>query len=102
MPCAAPETGEAALLEAAGTHLYPGARGRAPKETVTLPRPCIVLFADGARATGRLEPGPGGTVSLSLGPHVTARATRIGPKRWRIALDPVAGTFRVRARLGPA
>lgn len=85
------------LIEATNTHLYPGARGRAgalPQE----PAPCLVVFADGARAAGRIAPlGEG--FRLDLGAHRTARGRAVAARTWRLA-QAADGTLRVLARIG--
>ncbi|HYD67314.1 hypothetical protein [Azospirillum sp.] len=87
-------------LDAAGTHLYPGARGTVrdglPPEAVGAPLPCMVVFTDGAFALGTLA-WRGDGWELAAGAYATARGTAIPAKRWRIGFDGAA--FRVGARL---
>jgi hypothetical protein len=73
-------------LRATASHLYPGAPLRTadalPGEGETAE--CLVDFADGTCARGRLAGAPGGLV-LALAAHRTARGTDIPAKRWRLA-----------------
>ena len=67
------------------THLFPGARGEAggPLPSPGDGRDCVAGFADGSEAPGTLCAGTEGLV-LALGAHVTARGTRVAPKRWAV------------------
>lgn len=94
------------VLCAAGSHLYPGARGTAsgeapPAESPPAETPCLVEFADGAATPATLAPAAGGCL-LATAPYTTARGTRIPAKRWLVSLAP--GTdgprFRVLRRAG--
>lgn len=89
------------VLRAAGSHLYPGARGTAsgpPSDTET---PCLVEFADGSVALGTLAAGEGCAV-LAAAPHTTARGTRIAAKQWAVAFEdgPSGLRFRILRRAG--
>ena len=91
----------ARVLSAAGSHLYPGARGsvRGGGEA------CMVEFADGSVAFGRLAETPTGAAKpgpvLALDGYTTARGTVIPARRWgvEIAGDGDGGQFRITARL---
>lgn len=92
--------GTPAVLAAAGSHLYRGAQGIL-REGCAAEGPCLVEFADGSLALGRLartEPG----LVLELDPYVTARGTEIAAKRWTIELARKGNEthFRIGARLG--
>ncbi|MBK0397622.1 hypothetical protein H0I76_00330 [Limibaculum sp. M0105] len=88
----------AVVLEAGHSHLYPGAKlgGAAPPATET---DCLVLFADGAQAGGRVAPADGGW-RLAIGAYRTARGTAIAAKGWLIATTP-EGRLRVAGRISP-
>ncbi|MDT8344555.1 MAG: hypothetical protein RQ752_08980, partial [Thermohalobaculum sp.] len=86
-----------ALIEATNTHLYPGAWGRAGA-LPQVPAPCLVVFADGACAAGRIAP-LGAEVRLDLDAHRTARGRTIAARAWRIA-QAADGTLPVLARIG--
>ncbi|MCL5775665.1 hypothetical protein M1105_01470 [Limibaculum sp. FT325] len=85
----------ARLLEAGSSHLYPGARLRVEAPSAG---DCLVAFADGARAGGRLAALDAGGWRLDLGTYRTARGRAIGPKAWRLAAAE-GGGLRVTARL---
>jgi len=90
-------TGVALILTAGGSHLYPGAqgsvRGRAADGS------CLVEFADGSAAFGRLTGGEGKVLALDA--YTTARGTEIAEKRWAIGLSGQAPErrFRILARV---
>lgn len=91
-------------LDAAHSHLYPGARGQV---SGSLPdggkkAPCQVAFADGAMALATLVMASDGAAVLETGPYTTAAGTEVPAKRWRLEIgertaDP--RPFRVRAKL---
>lgn len=84
-------SGTGPVFAAAGSHLYPGAAG-----AVSGPErdgPCLVEFADGSMAFGRLEAGG---AELALAGYTTARGTAIPAKRWAIAVTGAGGARRFR------
>ena len=83
------------VLRAGGSHLYPGARGMLEGTLPAGETACLVEFADGSAAIGRLAP-EGVALILETGPYTTARGTPIPAKRWRIAAG--TGAFRVLRR----
>ena len=82
-------------LEAAHSHLYPGARGRVRAGDPAAAGPVTVTFADASRALGALAGG-----RLALASYRTAAGTAVAPRGWqlRFAEDPEGATFRVTAR----
>jgi hypothetical protein len=91
-------TGGDLVLTAGGSHLYPGAKGSVRGETGH--GSCLVEFADGSAALGRLTAG-GGRIELEIGPYTTARGTRIPAKRWAVGISGVGAErrFRILGRL---
>lgn len=91
-------------LDAAHSHLYPGARGRL---SGSLPddgknAPCQVIFSDGAMTLGALAMESDGAAVLETGPYTTAAGSDIPAKRWRLEIAVQAADprpFRVRAKL---
>jgi len=104
--CGDGQTGPTTVLAAAGSHLYPGSRGTVrgtgggPVRGTGGGGACMVEFADGSAAFGRLCEAPEGW-ALALDGYTTARGTAIPPKRWRVQLGNDGGGvgFRVTARL---
>lgn len=94
-------TGARAVLRAAGSHLYPGAKGTVSALPPDRRGPCLVEFADGAAATATLVAEDDRRV-LAAAAYTTARGTRIPAKRWLIAFDgaPPAARFRILGRAG--
>ncbi len=84
--------GAALVLRAAGSHLYPGARGGLEGPLPGGPAQCLVEFADGSAALATVTPEGDGLL-LATRPYTTARGTRIAAKRWRVVAE--AGAFRV-------
>lgn len=76
-------------LEAANTHLYPGAKG-AILSGAAGNGPVALRFADGALATGTLA---GDT--LWVRPYTTAAGTDIPARTWRVTIG--ANCFRITA-----
>lgn len=91
-------------LDAAHSHLYPGARGRL---SGSLPddgknAPCQVVFSDGAMTLGALAMESDGAAVLETGPYTTAAGTGIPAKRWRLEIGAHTDgprPFRVRDKL---
>ncbi len=94
-------SGTGVILQAGGSHLYPGARGTAAGLPPTPGGPCLVEFADGAAAHATLAV-EGDHLVLALAPYTTARGTRVPARRWLVEITAgAAGTrFRVVARAG--
>jgi hypothetical protein len=92
--------GTATVLAAAGSHLYRGAQGIL-REGRGAEGPCLVEFADGSLAFGRLVMTDERVV-LELDAYTTARGTMIPAKRWSVAVMRRGGEahFRIGARLG--
>lgn len=93
--------GPVLTLRAAGSHLYPGARGSLDGPPPAAPTACLVEFADGSVASGTIAPDAD-ALWLATGPYTTARDTRIPAKRWRISLGPDGFRILGRARPGAA
>ena len=85
------------VIEAPGSHLWPGTRARLRGPDGAADGPCLVEFADGAAALGRLQASGSGH-ELILAPHVTARGTRIPARSWAVAVEGAA--LHVIRRLG--
>lgn len=90
-------------LEAAGTHLHPGARG-VVRDGPPSAAPCLILFTDGAMAGASLSPCDDAGWLLAVDGYVTGRGTVVAAKRWLVAFDDRSGTptYRVRTRLHAA
>ncbi len=71
----------AAVLRAAHTHLYSGARLQADGP-LTAGAALTVVFADLASAHARVHGVEGERVALSVGSYRTARGTNVAAKRW--------------------
>ena len=80
------------VLAAGGSHLYPGATGSLAGGAAG---ECLVEFADGSAALGRLMVDVEATV-LETEPYVTARGTAVSAKRWIVEVE--GARFRIRAR----
>ncbi|MBL8361725.1 MAG: hypothetical protein JNN18_14620 [Rubrivivax sp.] len=70
-----------AVLRAAHTHLYPGARLQADGP-LTAGAGLVVVFADHGSAGARVERVEDGRVTLAVAAHRTARGTLVEAKRW--------------------
>lgn len=92
----------AAVLRAAHTHLYAGARLLADGPLASRTG-VTVVYADLASAPARVERLDGGRLQLIVGPHRTARGTSVAAKRWLV--EPIAAVpsaWRVVRRLDAA
>lgn len=78
-----------AVLRAAHTHLYPGARLQA-HGPLTAGAGLVVVFADLGSAGARVEGVEAGRVTLAVGGHRTARGTAVAARRWLLEPVPVA------------
>lgn len=78
-----------ARLEAAHTHLHPGARLRlaagsaAPGAGTALQ----IVFADLAATAGRVLDAEAGTLQVAVEPYLTRRGTLVAARRWLLLPD---------------
>lgn len=92
----------AAVLRAAHTHLYPGARLQADGPLAE-GAGFTLVFADLGSASARVQRVDGELAALSVGGYRTARGTNVAAKRWLLEPGPASAasgrTWRVVRRL---